>query len=115
LLKRAKACGAKFAFYTPLRLPGSVRSVFLKRIAEAMPLRARKIESHIRQARSGALNDSRFGFRFHAQGVHWQSTVEQLWQIWTSRLGLNQELPTRQNLMAENRVPEEEKQLKFTW
>jgi DNA repair photolyase len=73
LLKQAKRCGARFAFKTLLRLPGSVRDVFFHRLRERLPLAARRIEHRIREVRSGRLSDSRFGHRHHGHGVYWDS------------------------------------------
>ena len=40
LLQEAKRRGARFAFHTLLRLPGSVKEVFFHRLKEVLPLRA---------------------------------------------------------------------------
>ncbi len=90
LLKEAKQRGARSAFMTLLRLPGSVREVFLHRILEQLPLRAARIEQRIRDARGGGLNDSRFGHRYEGRGEYWK-TIEQNWAVWTQRLGFNDE------------------------
>ena len=86
LLKEAKQCGARSAFMTLLRLPGSVREVFLHRIREKLPLRAERIEHRIRETRQGNLYDSRFGHRHSGTGAYWEA-VEQTWDLWTRRLG----------------------------
>ncbi len=88
LLKRARECGASFAFRTMLRLPGSVREVFLHRVAQEMPDRAARIENRIREVRGGELNDSRFGRRFEGSGTYWEA-VDTLWQLWLRRTGLD--------------------------
>ena len=90
LLKAAKAHGARFAFRTLLRLPGSVKDVFFHRIREALPLKASRIEHRIREVRAGLLYDSRFGHRHHGQGEYWQA-LTQVWDLWIRRLGLNQD------------------------
>lgn len=89
LLKRAKECGAKFAFHTLLRLPGSVREVFLHRIRRDLPLKARRIEERVKDSRGGAWYDSRFGHRHSGQGNYWEA-IEQQWEIWTERLGFSE-------------------------
>ena len=86
LLKEAKRRGARFAFHTLLRLPGSVKNVFFHRLKEQLPLQAARIEHRIRETRDGALYDSRFGRRHHGEGVYWES-IERLWAVWTQRLG----------------------------
>ena len=113
LLKEAKRCGARFAFHTLLRLPGSVRAVFLHRLKEDLPLRAARVEHRIRETRGGNLTDSRFGHRHQGQGTYWQ-TIEQIWELWTRRLGFNQdEEPERVSTFR--RPPKESPQLEFAW
>ena len=90
LLKEAKRCGAQFAFHTLLRLPGSVKAVFFHRLQEQLPLRAARIEHRIRETRAGRLSDSRFGHRHHGEGAYWDA-IEQLWRLWTRRLGFDQD------------------------
>lgn len=88
LLRRAREHGATFAFRSMLRLPGSVREVFLRRIAEEMPDRAARIENRIREVRGGELSDERFGRRFEGQGTYWEA-VDTLWRMWLRRTGLD--------------------------
>jgi DNA repair photolyase len=88
LLERAKESGASFAFRTLLRLPGSVREVFLHRIRETMPGAARRIENRIRDVRGGELSDERFGRRFRGTGRYWEA-IDTLWDLWLRRTGLD--------------------------
>src|SRR5262249_24050910 len=90
VLERAAACGAQRAAYVPLRLPGSVREVFLSRLRASLPDRAARVEHHIREMRGGRLNDSRFGARMRGEGVYWGS-LRQLFDKTASRLGLRGE------------------------
>jgi DNA repair photolyase len=69
LAAAASAAGVTFARYTMLRLPGAVKDVFLAWLDEHVPERKEKVLSKIRSMRGGRLNDSRFGHRFHAEGV----------------------------------------------
>jgi DNA repair photolyase len=87
LLQRAKDCGAVFAFYVMLRLPGSVRDVFLASIRKHFPDRAGKIEHHIRETRDGALYDSDFSQRMGGSG-RMAEMVEQLFNVHARKLGL---------------------------
>lgn len=91
VLTRAAECGASAASYTALRLPGSVKEVFLSRLAAALPHRAVRVERLIRDMRGGALNDPRFGCRMQGQGVYWES-IEQLFEKTAARLGLRADL-----------------------
>jgi DNA repair photolyase len=86
ILERAKEAGARFADRLMLRLPHSVKDVFLERMNAAMPDRARRIESRIREVRGGALNDARFGDRFRGQGVYWD-VIDALFQLHARKLG----------------------------
>ncbi len=87
LLRRAKECGAKFAFRTLLRLPGSTREVFLTRIAQEFPDAAARIENRIRESRGGKISEERFGRRFQGTGRYWDA-VDSLWNVWLHRAGL---------------------------
>ena len=58
-----------------------------QRLKEAMPERARKVESAIREMRGGAMNDGRFGSRMRGIGARW-AMIEKLFDIEARRLGL---------------------------
>jgi DNA repair photolyase len=87
VLEQAAEAGADFVTFAALRLPGSVRDVFLERLRAKMPDRARRVEQFIRDMRGGALNDARFGHRMRGSGVYWDG-VKQLFQKTAARLGL---------------------------
>lgn len=87
LLTRAKECGAAFAFYVMLRLPGSVREVFLERVRRHLPEKAGKIEHHIRETRGGDLYRSGYGDRMAGTGTM-ADMVGKLFHIHARRLGL---------------------------
>ena len=115
LLKEARRRGASFAFHTLLRLPGSVKDVFFRRLQEQLPLRAARIEHRIRDIRHGALSDSRFGRRHHGQGPYWES-IEQLWEVWTKRLGFQEDgEQVRARPATFRRPPVSGPQLEFAW
>jgi DNA repair photolyase len=97
ILTRAKENGAGFAFRTLLRLPGSVRAVFLRRLAEEYPERAAHIEKRIRDVRGGNLSESRFGHRQHGKGEYW-GAIEGMWDLWLRKVHL-------EDLDAEERTP----------
>lgn len=88
ILKRAADCGARSASCIALRLPGSVKSVFLERLRQTMPLRARRIENRLREIRGGDLDESRCGRRMRGEGTYWES-IEQLFRISCRRYGLS--------------------------
>lgn len=87
ILTRAAGHGAEWAGYVPLRLPGSVLTVFRQRIRETLPERADRIEARIRDMRGGRLNDSRFGERMRGEGTYWKS-IEDLFEVTVNRLGI---------------------------
>ena len=89
LLARAKDAGATYAFITLLRLPREVLPIFDERLQEALPLRADKVRSAIREMRGGEMNESTFGARMRGQGERWK-TIEQLFRLHVKRLGLNE-------------------------
>jgi|SRR5579884_1618303 len=86
LLRRAREAGASDAVYVLLRLSGSVRDVFLERMAEAFPQRIEKIISRIRDVRGGALSDGHFFRRYQGQGHHWR-LIEQLFEVGRRKAG----------------------------
>ena len=90
LLFRAHQAGARTAFATLLRLPGSVESVFLERMAEAFPDRIGKIVNRLREVRGGALTESAFFRRQNGRGTYWDM-IEQLFVLAKRRAGLVEE------------------------
>ena len=114
LLQEARRCGARFAFKTLLRLPGSVQAVFCHRLQETLPLKASKVEHRIRATRQGRLSDSRFGHRHSGSGGYWD-VIEQQWALWTRKLGFNQpddDVPTPATF---RHPPQPGQQLHFSW
>ncbi len=91
-LKRAKTCGARGAHPVLLRLPGSVKEVFISRLKQQFPLRAEKVIGRIREVRGGKFYDSRFGRRHSGQGNYWEN-IEKMFRLTCRQLGLNQNTP----------------------
>ena len=114
LLREAKRCGAKFAFRTLLRLPGSVKEVFFHRLQEKLPQRAGHVEQLIRSVRGGRLYDSRFGHRHEGQGPYWQA-IEQAWDLWTQRFGFNGMEEPHERPATFRRPPVSTSQVEFSW
>jgi DNA repair photolyase len=90
ILEAAHAAGARRAGYVFLRLPGSVKQVFEERIREALPLRADRILSRVREARGGKLYDSRWGVRGRGEGEYAEA-ARALFHSTIKRLGMNQD------------------------
>ncbi|HEX5706884.1 MAG TPA: PA0069 family radical SAM protein [Pyrinomonadaceae bacterium] len=90
LLKRARESGAREAFMSMLRLPGSVAHYFEQRLRERLPTKAERVMSRVREAREGRLNSSEFGERMRGKGEYWKM-VEKSFRLHCARLGLNEE------------------------
>ena len=90
ILKKAKECGAKSASPVLLRLPGSVKEVFLLRMKRLFPLAYRKIENRIRETREGRLYNSEFGRRHRGKGAYWDN-IEKMFYVHAEKLGFNQD------------------------
>jgi DNA repair photolyase len=89
LLKRARECGARYAFINLLRLPGSVAPYFEQRLREKLPDRADRILNRLREVRGGKLNVSEFGKRMTGEGAYWKM-IEQSFRVHARRLGFNE-------------------------
>ncbi len=87
ILQRARDAGATSAFKILLRLPLEVAPIFESRLADAFPLRLRKVMSAIRDTRGGEISESRFSARMVGKGARWLAT-EQLFSSQCKRLGL---------------------------
>ena len=70
-----------------LRLPSEVKPVFLGRLQETYPDRARKVVGAIREMRGGALYVSEFGKRGEGEGARWDA-IDQLFALTCRKLGL---------------------------
>lgn len=90
LLKRAWSAGARTAWMSMLRLPGSVAEYFEQRLRERLPTKAERVLHHIREERNGKLNSSEFGSRMKGQSEQWHLTVR-LFKVHCQRLGFNSE------------------------
>jgi len=68
ILRAASDHGALDAGYTVVRLNGKVGEVFENWIRQALPDKADRVLSQIKNAHGGSLNDSRFGTRMRGEG-----------------------------------------------
>ena len=68
ILKAAREAGAVSAGYVLLRLPLTVKPIFLEWLGQARPQQKERIESRIRQTRGGDLYRSDFGTRMKGEG-----------------------------------------------
>jgi DNA repair photolyase len=91
ILREAEAAGAVSAGYGLLRLPLTVRPVFMEWLERTHPTHAARIESLIRSTRDGKLNDARFGSRMKGHGPLAEQ-IKQTFQVFARRYGLNRKL-----------------------
>lgn len=92
ILEAAKASGALGASYILLRLPLTVEPVFREWLQRTQPLKAEKIETLIRETRSGKLNNSDWGQRMIGAG-QLADQVRKLFRVFVQKHKLNQPLP----------------------
>lgn len=116
ILKKAKACGARSAGMTLLRLPGNVKEVFGARMKRLFPMRYEKILSRMREMRGGKIYDSRFGKRHSGEGDYWEN-LEKIFNVYCEKLGLNLErkLMIREPFQRKEVLRKEEKQGSFSF
>jgi len=87
ILEAAAEAGAGHASYALLRLPLSVRPVFLDWLERAAPGKKDRVLERLRDLRGGGLNDARFGSRFRGDGA-WAETHRNLFELGMRRSGL---------------------------
>lgn len=91
ILNAAKEAGARAAYYVLLRLPLSVLPIFTDWLSKAVPSMKQKIESHLRQCRSGELSDSQFGSRMRGKG-RMAEQLAQTFRVFAKKSGLSHPL-----------------------
>lgn len=92
VLAAAAEAGARFAFYTMLRLPWEVRTVFAEWLRTHYPQRAARVLARVRELHGGRDYDSAFGARMSGRGV-WAELWRQRFAQACRRLGLAQQGP----------------------
>jgi DNA repair photolyase len=92
VLTAAKAAGARDAGYTMLRLPFSVKPVFLEWLEREQPAKKDRIEARIRSVRDGKLNESQFGKRMRGAG-EMAEQIRSLFKLFKKKCGLDGGLP----------------------
>lgn len=88
IMEAAKMAGAESVSYTILRLPYSVKDIFLKWLEDHQPNRKQKVINKIKSLKNGELNRSEFGERFRGEGAYGEQ-IRQLFAIHKKRLELN--------------------------
>ena len=92
VLKAAAEAGATTAGYTLLRLPLTVKPIFLEWLDRNQPDARPRIESLIRSTRDGKHNDSQFGKRMRGSGEVAEQ-IERVFKVFAARYGLNTPMP----------------------
>ena len=92
ILAAAAEAGAQGAGFVVLRLPLTVRPVFLEWLERTHPDSRERIENAIRSVRGGALNAAEFGTRMSGTGLRAQQ-IESIFRTFAKKHGLNGKLP----------------------
>lgn len=92
ILRAASEAGARGAHHTLLRLPSTVKNVFLDWLQRHRPNHAAKVEAFLRDARGGKLNTTAFGARMRGAGPM-ADQIEQTFRVFVKRYGLDRETP----------------------
>jgi DNA repair photolyase len=90
ILTAAREAGAICAAYILLRLPTTVRPVFLDWLERTQPTKTQRVQSFIRSTRNGCLNDSAFGRRQVGTG-NMAEVISDSFRIWCAKLGYSTE------------------------
>lgn len=90
ILEAAALAGATSANYVVLRLPHSVKDVFLQWLDTHEPGKKERVLSRIRDLRGGKLYDATFGARMRGEGI-FAEQIAQMFSVATRRAGLNRD------------------------
>lgn len=90
IIEAAAGAGARYAGYTPLRLPLSVAPIFEDWLERNVPGKKEKVLNRVKAMRGGRLNDSRFGARMRGQGP-FAALIDTVFKSACARAGLNRE------------------------
>jgi len=88
ILKQSAKRGATYASYILLRLPLSLKEIFINWLESEFPDRKEKILNKIREMRDGKLNESEIGKRFKSKGEQAEA-VKNLFYISCRKYKLN--------------------------
>lgn len=86
IMTAARDAGASGAGWVLVRLPSTVRPVFLDWLRRSYPDRYDKVDTLLRSTRGGRLNDSRFGGRQRGTG-NVAELIADTFELWRTRLG----------------------------
>ncbi len=89
ILKEVAACGGILARHSMIRLPYSVKDIFIEWIKNEFPDRSSKILNKIQEIHGGKLNENEFGKRFKGEGKL-ADTINNLFEISCNKYRLNE-------------------------
>ncbi|HEX3657738.1 MAG TPA: PA0069 family radical SAM protein [Pirellulales bacterium] len=92
ILAAAAEAGAQGAGFVVLRLPLTVKPVFLEWLERTHPDKRQRVENAIRSVRGGALNSPEFGQRMRGNGPL-ADQIKQVFRTFTRKHGLDGKLP----------------------
>lgn len=111
LLAAARSAGATTASHVLLRLPATVRPVFLEWLERFEPDRRERVVTLLKGARGGRLNDPRFGSRMSGEGAYAEG-ITQTVRVVARRLGYDDHAPAlRSDQFRPPRIPGEQRRL----
>ena len=90
ILTAAAEAGAQFAYYTIVRLPLAVSTIFINWLEAHFPDRKNTVLRRIQSMRGGKLNESAFGRRMRGEGVLAEQ-IRKIFEVGCRRAGLNQD------------------------
>ena len=88
ILEAAAAAGARSAGYIVMRLPHSVKEVFLQWLDDHAPTKKARVLDRVREIRGGQLNVSEWGARLKGEGI-FAEQLRDLFRVSTRRAGLS--------------------------
>jgi len=89
ILKAGAAAGARTASYLMLRLPLTVKPVFVDWLHATYPTKAQRVISRIQSVRDGRMNSANWGERMKGTGPIAEQ-LQQTFKLFTRKLGLDQ-------------------------
>lgn len=92
IMRSCKNAGAKYANYIVLRLPGSVKTLFLDWLEREYPNHKEKVLIRLKSLRGGQLYDASFGKRMTGDGI-WAKIIRQLFDLGVGETGLKRGKP----------------------
>lgn len=89
ILKEVHKHGGVFARHSMIRLPYSVKDIFIEWVLREFPDRSSKVLNKIREVHNGRLNESEFGKRFSGEGK-FADTINNLFELSCKKYHLNE-------------------------